>query len=146
MWHEACLNQGEYADWRSGMKRIVTIFVITTVLVLTTLLFGDAVDLTGTWVGPTMVEEAGMELTLTLTLEQNGTEITGHVRDDMGFIDCDITEAALDGAALTFMAIAMTPDGDYEMAFDVEVDGGQMVGAWDVEGMASGEWTAEKQK
>jgi hypothetical protein len=129
------------------MKKIITIFVVTTVLVLTTLLFGvETVDLTGTWVGTSLVEEADMELTFSLILEQTGSTVTGHMKDDMGYIDSNITEAALDGVTLTFLVTAMTPDGELEMAFDVQVEGGKMDGAWEIEGMASGEWSAEKQK
>lgn len=129
------------------MKRIITIFVVTTILVLTTLLFGvETIDLTGTWVGPGLVEEADMEPTFSLILEQTGAAVTGRMKNDRGTIDNDITEAALDGATLTFLVTAMTPDGELEMAFNMRVEDGTMDGAWEIEGTASGQWSAEKQK
>ena len=93
--------------------------------------------------GPTLVEGAGIELVLTLVVEQEGDEIKGKINDDQGFIDCEITEPKLEGNTFTFLAVANTPDGDYEMIFEVEIEGNTMTGTWEVEGMY-GEWTAEK--
>lgn len=128
------------------MKKIFAVFVVTTVLVLTTLLFGGQADPTGTWVGPMPVAEAGIELQLTLTLENKDGQLTGRLKDDMGYIDCEIADAVLEDTALTFTAAAQTPDGAFDLNFNMRIDGETMAGTWEIPGMATGDWTAEKQK
>ena len=73
----------------------------TTILLAVILLSGLAsaaqINLTGTWEGPLPVADAGIELVVTLECQHSGDEITGKINDDQGFIDCEITEAKLDG-------------------------------------------------
>jgi len=127
------------------MKKIISIILITTVLMVTTVLFGGAAaDLSGTWEGPTYAEEAGIDLIFTLTLTQEGDAITGHLQDDQGYIDCEITNAALEGNAFTFNAVAETPDGSMDMSFEMKLEAGKLVGSWTAADTVSGEWTAEK--
>jgi hypothetical protein len=92
------------------------------------------------------VAEAGIELQLTLTLEKKDGRLTGRLEDDMGYIDCEIADALLEDTALTFTAVAQTPDGSFDMTFDMRIDGETMTGTWEIPGMAAGDWTAEKQK
>jgi hypothetical protein len=101
-------------------------------------------DLTGTWEGETYVE-GGPTLTLTLTLEHKGEEITGTLTDDMGYIDAEISEAKLKGEEFTFQAVAQTPVGELILVFKVTVSGDSMEGAWESEdGAYAGEWTATR--
>ena len=126
------------------MKTKPIIFLALSVFILSSLtVASQKVELGGTWEGPTLVEGAGIELILTLVVEMEGDEIKGKINDDQGFIDCAITEPKLEGNAFTFMAVANTPDGDYDMVFNVKIEGKTMTGTWESGGMI-GEWTAEK--
>ena len=104
------------------------------------------INLTGTWVGPTHVEGPGIDLEMTLVLEHKGDTITGKFNDDMGFVDCEITDAKLEGNVFTFKAVANTPDGDVAMKTTVTVNGDTMEGKWEGEDGTYGEWTAKRQK
>jgi len=106
----------------------------------------EKVDLNGTWEGPIHVEEAGIDLVLTLALEHKNDTITGKLNDDMGYINCEIKEAKLENNVFTFEAVAQTPDGDIPMSFKMTVTGDKMEGEWDAGGMAFGSWTPERKK
>jgi len=106
----------------------------------------EKVDLNGTWEGPIYVEEAGIELGLTLFLEHKEDTITGKLNDTEGFIDCEIKEAKLENNVFTFSAVAMTPDGEIPMSFKMTVTGDKMEGEWDAGGMAFGTWAPERKK
>ena len=106
----------------------------------------EKVDLNGTWEGPITVEEAGIEIGLTLVLEHKDDTITGKLTGDMGYIDCEIEEAKLENNIFTFDAIAMTPDSEIPMSFTMTVTGDKMEGEWDAAGMAFGSWAPERKK
>ena len=107
----------------------------------------EKVDLNGTWEGPIYVEEAGIELGLTLFLEHKEDTITGKLNDTEGYIDCEITEAKLENNVFTFSIVAMGPDGgEIPMSFKMTVTGDKMEGEWDAAGMAFGSWAPERKK
>lgn len=127
------------------MKKTITLLALTIFVVSGLAFAAQSADLTGTWEGPLPVADAGIELFMTLEVQHSGDEITGKINDDQGYIDCEITDALLDGKTFTFMAIANTPDGDYDLTFTMTVEGDTMTGSWETDGM-SGEWEAERQK
>jgi len=104
----------------------------------------EAVDLTGTWEGPTFAEGAGIELILTLVLKQEGDTISGTIKDDQGYIDCEIEEPGLENDALQFKAMAVTPAGDLLVNFELKVTGSTMEGEWEAEDGTYGTWNPEK--
>jgi len=131
------------------MRKILTISLALSLLSLfiSPLAFSqEKVDLNGTWEGPIYVEEAGIELALTLVLEHKNDTITGKLTDDMGYIDCEITEAKLENNVFTFSAVAMAPESELPMSFQMTVTGDKMEGEWDAAGMAFGSWAPERKK
>lgn len=130
---------------RKIMQKKAAVFMCLAMLLSTGMSFAQAkIDLNGTWEGPTLAEGPEIELTFTLVLEHKGTAITGRLNDDMGYVDCEITEAKLANNVLTFNAVANTPDGDLDMTFKMTVTGNKMEGSWEASDMVSGDWTAEK--
>ena len=104
----------------------------------------EAVDLTGTWEGPTFAEGAGIELVLTLVLKQEGDTISGTVKDDQGYIDCELGEASLENGILKFKATAITPIGDLIVDFAMKVSESTMEGEWQAGDGSSGTWNPAK--
>ncbi len=104
----------------------------------------EAVDLAGTWEGPTYAEGAGIELILTLVLKHEGDGISGTITDDQGFIDCEIEEASLDNDVIKFKALAVTPAGDLLVDFELKVTESTMEGEWQAEDGTSGIWNPAK--
>jgi hypothetical protein len=124
---------------------------ITVLLLALILAFGFSqlgaradVDLTGTWEGPTYAEGAGMELVLTLVLEQQGSTISGTIKDDQGYVDCEIKEPSLEDDVLKFQAMAVTPGGDLFVEFRMQVTESTMEGEWQAEDGSSGIWNPKK--
>ena len=130
------------------MRKFLSISLALSLLFISTLAFSqEKVDLNGTWEGPIYVEEAGIELGLTLFLEHKDDTITGKLNDTEGYIDCEITEAKLENNLFSFSAVAMTPDGgEIPMSFQMTVTGDKMEGEWDAGGMAYGTWAPERKK
>jgi len=127
------------------MKNKIAVLMSLALIVSASTMFAQGgINLTGTWEGPTLAEGPDIDLTFTLVLEHKGTAITGKLNDDMGYIDCEITDAKLEKNVLTFNAIANTPDGDIDMAFTMTVSAKKMEGAWEAGDMVQGDWTAEK--
>ncbi len=127
------------------MKRIQLMALMLSLLVGLTLADSEqTVNLTGTWEGPTYAEGPGIELTMTLVLKHEGDAITGVINDDLGYIDCEITDPKIAGGVFTFSATAMTPDGDIPMDFTLNISESTLEGEWTVGDMASGSWTAHK--
>ncbi len=104
----------------------------------------QALNLTGTWEGPTYIEGPGIDLTMTLILGHDGDVITGALNDDLGYIACEITDPKISGGIFTFSAIAMTPDGDVPVNFKLKISESTLEGEWTAGDVAYGSWTAHK--
>lgn len=124
------------------MRKILPVFL--TLLLISSMAFALKADLTGTWEGDTHVIGPEIDLVLTLVLEQKGDTITGNLNDDQGYIDAEITEVKLEKNILTFKSIAVTPDGEVELTFEMTVSGNKMEGKWDTGEDIYGEWAPEK--
>lgn len=127
------------------MKKNIAVLMSLALIVSASMMFAQGgINLTGTWEGPTLAEGPDIDLTFTLVLEHKGAAITGKLNDDMGYIDCEITDAKLEKNVLTFNAVANTPDGDMDMTFTMTVSAKKMEGTWEAGDMVTGNWTAEK--
>ena len=116
------------------------------ILIFCPVMSQDKVNLTGTWKGATVAEGPDVELELILVLKHEDETITGNLKDDIGYITSEITEAKLDKDVFTFKSVAETPDGDVGLTFTMTVKGDEMKGSWEAEDGVSGSWTAKKEK
>lgn len=126
------------------MKKNLSILVVLGLFTILNSAYAAEINLTGTWEGPTYAEGADIDLVFTVVLEHKNGAITGKLTDDMGFINCDITEAKLENNIFTFEAIANTPDGDIPMKFEMTAAENKLEGKWEAGDSVYGEWTAEK--
>lgn len=102
-------------------------------------------ELTGTWEGVIYLSglDINMEIVLVL-VEKNGT-VTGHISDDWGYLDCDITNPVLKQNILTFDAMVETSQDDHQMAFRMMIAEDKMKGQWESLG-SFGDWSLVKKK
>jgi len=130
------------------MRRNGSILLVLSLLFAIGIAFSQAkLDLTGTWEGSTYVEGPGFEMFFIMVLEHKNDTITGKLNDDMGYIDCDITEVKLTDGVLTFEAVANSPEGEISMSFTMECSNSELKGEWDAGGgEVYGEWTAGKKR
>lgn len=98
------------------------------------------VDLTGTWEGLLHVPDIDIDMEITLVLKEKEGAITGHMTDDWGFLDCDISEAFLKDNIMTFKAMVGTSHDEHQMSFRMKIAGEAMTGQWESLG-SFGEWT-----
>ncbi|MFA9453261.1 MAG: hypothetical protein ACERK6_05030 [Candidatus Aminicenantaceae bacterium] len=127
------------------MKKLhIILLVMTLSFGFSLLVAREAVDLTGTWEGPTFAESAGAELVMTLILKHEDESLSGTIKDDMGYLDCEIEEASLESGILKFKATAITPIGDLIVDFAMKVSESTMEGEWQAGDGSSGTWSPEK--
>ncbi|MGC1187992.1 MAG: hypothetical protein WA871_11435 [Candidatus Acidiferrales bacterium] len=78
----------------------------------------------------------------TLTLTQNGTNLTGTVHSDRG--DSPVT-GTIAGSAIDFSIKRSTPNGDFTIEYKGTVTGDSMKGSFTM-GQNSRDWSATRQK
>ncbi len=100
----------------------------------------DRADLAGTWEGLLYVPEIDIDMEIALVLTEKGGVIAGHMTDDWGFLDCDISEVFLRDNIITFKAMVETSLDEHQMAFRMKIAGDEMTGQWESLG-SFGDWT-----
>lgn len=105
----------------------------------------ESIGLNGVWEGTIYLSGIDIDMEIVLVLaEENGT-VTGHISDDWGYLDCDITDPELKQNILTFKAMAVTSQNDHQMIFRMTLAGDEMTGQWESLG-SFGEWSLVKKK
>ena len=123
------------------MKKI-TMFFTLTALVLTAvsgLMFGQSVDLSGTWVGeaevPDEIEPDGM----TLVITKEGGEYSAKISDTMGMLDNTVCEdIEFKENELTFNIEVNTGEEFLTVYLTLKVEGDTMTGFWESDDGATG--------
>lgn len=105
----------------------------------------DHVDPAGTWEGTIYLAGIDIDMEIALVLTENEGILTGHITDDWGYLDCDITDPVLKDTVLTFKAMVETAQDDHQMAFRMNIAGDKMTGQWESLG-SYGEWTLTRKK
>jgi RNase P/RNase MRP subunit p29 len=103
-----------------------------------------APNFVGTWIGKTEVPDQGTD-DLTLVIVKTSTGFEGTVQDTMGIIapETKITNAKVDGAAMTFN-FALS-DGTTLVGI-LKIDGDKISGQWDHPEGDSAPWTFARKK
>ena len=105
-------------------------------------------DLVGTWIGPGTIEGEAETNELTLVLELKEGKLSGHMSDEIGYLnEAELTESSLADGIFSFAITAESPGGSMEITFKMKVKGDSMTGEMDMPDMGmSGTWEATKQK
>lgn len=130
------------------MNKTNLIFIIACLMILPlTAGIGDNVDISGTWVGSTVVPNATEEDRLTLVLNKDGDSYTGTITDSMGLAqDAVLQEVDFSDNTLTFNFMVDTGDGSMLVDATLTLKGDTMTGAWSTEDGSSGDITLKKQE
>lgn len=100
----------------------------------------QAVDVTGTW-NMTVESQQGTS-NPTVTLEQDGQELTGHYSSQtLG--EADVT-GTVSGSEVTFSFNAEAGGQSIPVSYTATVEGGTMSGSLNLAGQAAGTFTAER--
>ncbi|MBN2244222.1 MAG: hypothetical protein JW755_00100, partial [Candidatus Aminicenantes bacterium] len=105
-------------------------------------------DMVGAWAGTATLEGESEPNELTLVLELEDGNLTGHMTDQYGaFNENSIEEILLENGSFNFTVKVESPQGMLTIKFTMKVEGDSMQGTLEVEEMgASGIWEATKQK
>jgi hypothetical protein len=128
------------------MKKITSISILILLLTLASgLMSGQSIDLSGTWIGETVIPDAidPDEITMILAIE-NG-EYSGKVSDSMGmFDDTECEDIEFIDNKLTFNIEANTGDGYMRIYVTLIVEGDTLSGHWEDEEGSTGKATMRK--
>ncbi|MBN1271466.1 MAG: hypothetical protein JXB26_04275 [Candidatus Aminicenantes bacterium] len=100
----------------------------------------ENINVTGTWEGTITLSGLDINMEIVLELVENNGAVTGHISDDWGYLNCDITDPVLKDNILTFKAMVESSQSDHQMAFRMTVAGDKMTGQWESLG-SFGEWS-----
>ena len=132
------------------MKSLVRMtLVLTLMLGVSAILSAQKpADLVGTWVGPGTLEGQTEANELTLVIELKEGKLTGHMSDEMGYLnEAEVTESSLADGVFSFAITAESPEGSMKISFKMKVEGDSMSGEMDMADMGmAGTWEATKQK
>lgn len=116
------------------MKKI-TLFFTLTVLVLAAasgLMFGQSVDLSGTWVGETEVPDAIEPDEMTLVITKEDGEYSAKISDSMGMLDnTECEDIEFKENELTFNIEVNTGEEFMTVYLTLKVEGDTMTGYWE---------------
>ncbi len=106
------------------------------------------VDLVGTWVGMATLEGETEHNELTLVLELEEGELSGHLSAQLGEVDeVPLVDITLEEDVFSFSLSVETPNGVFTLNFKMNVSGDYMEGELEFPELGStGTWEATRQK
>ena len=128
------------------MKKTISIFSLTVFLIAAAgLMPGQSTDLSGTWVGETVIPDAIDPDEITMVLTKENGEYSGKVSDSMGmFDDTECEDIKFVDNKLTFNIEADTGEEYLRVFLSLIVEGDTMTGHWEAEDGSAGEAAMRK--
>ncbi len=118
------------------MKKFNMFFMLA-VFVLTAaagLMFGQSVDLSGTWVGETEIPDEIEPDGMTLVITKEDGEYSAKISDTMGMLDnTEVEDVEFIEGNLTFNMAVDTGEEFLTVYITVKVEGDTMTGFWETE-------------
>ena len=114
------------------MKR-VTIFVLVAVVATlgAGMLLGQNTDLSGTWVGETMVPNSTDKDGLSLVLKKDGASYSGTMTDSMGMVNgVSLESVKFENGTLSFKFNAGPADQAMRISTTLKLANDKLVGSW----------------
>jgi hypothetical protein len=97
-------------------------------------LLGQNQDLSGTWIGSTVIPNMEEKDNLTLVLKKDGASYTGTITDSMGMLNAAVLEKVkLEKDTLSFEFLVLTSTEQIRVRSTLKVTGDKLVGSWESE-------------
>jgi|Deesub1362B_J571_1020462.scaffolds.fasta_scaffold00001_579 hypothetical protein len=104
-------------------------------------------DLSGTWVGETIVPDAGQTDEVILVLQKSKAGYTGTITDTMGLIpEVEIEDVTFEDNTLIFTFIATTGYETITVSMNLTYEEGRLVGYWQTDDGTSGDIEFQKKE
>ena len=128
------------------MKKTTSVFILAVFLIAAAgLTFGQTIDLSGTWVGETVIPDAIDPDEITMVLTKENGEYSGKVSDSMGmFDDTECEDIKFVDNKLTFNIEANTGEGYMRIYVTLIVEGDTLSGNWEDEEGSTGKSTMRR--
>ena len=95
---------------------------------------GQDQDLSGTWIGSTVIPNMEEKDNLTLVLKKDGASYTGTITDSMGMLNAAVLEKVkLEKDTLSFEFLVLTSTEQIRVRSTLKVTGDKLVGSWESE-------------
>ncbi|MGA2262246.1 MAG: hypothetical protein ABSH28_12510 [Acidobacteriota bacterium] len=105
------------------------------------------VDLSGTWVGDTVIPASPDKDQLTLVLKKDGASYTGTISDTMGMMNQAALESVkIADGTLSFQFVAHTGEQEIRVTITLKISGDKLVGSWVTESGDTGPVEMERKK
>ncbi len=128
------------------MKKTTSVFILAVFLIAAAgLMSGQSTDLSGTWVGETVIPDAIDPDEITMVLTKENGEYSGKVSDSMGmFDDTECEDIKFVDNKLTFNIEANTGEGYMRIYVTLIVEGDTLSGNWEDEEGSTGKSTMRR--
>lgn len=137
----------EFYQKEEIMKRYLVNLALFLILIIfcSVLSFSQDIDLTGTWVGSTVVPDQG-EDGMTLVIKKEGGEYTAIISDTFGMLmETECEDLAFEEGTLTFNVTIGEGMEALTVWITLEVEGDTMKGYWETGDGGQGDIQLEKQ-
>ena len=131
------------------MKKCLFIFITFSFLIAVFggVAYGQAADITGTWVGTAVVPDAMEPDELTLVIQKKDGVYTGIINDSMGMLqDTECEDIKYEDGKLTMHFSIPQDYEDMVISCELKVEGDTMTGNWKNEGGEFGAIELKKEK
>lgn len=121
--------------------RSATTLVLAAVLAICAagILAAQTADLSGTWVGDTIVPNSQERDGVTLVLKKVGDTYTGNLSDAMGMaVQVQLEKVKLEKGTLTFEFVISTGEQPMRIYTTLKITGEKLVGSWVAEDNSTG--------
>lgn len=97
-------------------------------------------DLTGTWLGETIVPDSGQSDEVTLVLEKTDAGYKGTIFDSLGMVpEVEIKDVNVEGKTITFTFTATDGYETFLVTMTLTYEEGKLVGYWQIDDGPSGD-------
>ncbi len=130
------------------MKRSVFLVLLAAVLLFSTgPVFSQSLDLSGTWVGETVIPDVADKDQVTLVLAKEGESYSGSVTDSMGMAnESPLEKVEFKDKTLTAEFVIFNGEENVRITMTLTVTGDRLVGQWEDEGGETGPLDLERKK
>jgi hypothetical protein len=130
------------------MKKVMILALPAVLIALTAvLLLAQNKDLSGTWVGETVVPNSADKDGITLVLKKDGSSYSGTFSDSMGMANSvPLENVKFENDTLTFEFVISTPDFTLRVSTTLKISGEKLVGSWVTESNESGSLELSRKK
>ena len=130
------------------MKKGAFLVLLTAAMIFSgSPVFSQSPDLSGTWVGETVIPDVADKDQVTLVLTKEGESYSGSVTDSMGMAnESPLENVKFENNTLTAEFVIFNGEENVRISMSLEVSGGRLVGEWQSEDGETGPLDLERKK